>query len=325
MHRLQDPGRNPRKTDGVVLDTSDTSGYRGRFAPSPTGSLHLGSLYTAVASFLEARSRDGQWLVRIDDADTLRNVDGAADDILKTLEIFGLHWDEALFYQTCQQEHYEAAIDNLRQRQRVYPCICTRKALAALHSNGVYPGFCRNKMFSGDKPHALRVKTDSEKIEFEDQLQGVVCHDIAADYGDFIIKRKDHIMAYQLAVVVDDELQQISHVMRGLDLLDSTPRQIYLQRLLGFKTPAYLHIPIITDENGDKLSKQTFAEAINKKNPEKTLFHVLKLLKQEPPAELENAAVIVLLEWAVENWRVGRLKNIKSISESSTQLPEQIA
>lgn len=325
MHRLQDAGRNPRKTDGIILDTSDTSGYRGRFAPSPSGSLHLGSLYTAVASFLEARAKNGQWLVRIDDADTLRNVEGTADDILKTLETFGLHWDEALFYQTRQQAHYEATMETLRQKKLVYPCICTRKALAALHNHGVYPGFCRDKNLSTDKPHALRVKTDSGIIKFEDELQGLVCHDIAADYGDFIIKRKDNIIAYQLAVVVDDELQQISHVVRGLDLLDSTPRQMYLQKLLGFKTPTYLHIPIITDENGDKLSKQTFAKAIDKKNPEKTLFYVLKLLKQQPPADLENTPISELLEWAIANWRVEHLKNITTIPDSSRPSLEKTA
>lgn len=300
-----------------MLDYSKSSIYRGRFAPSPTGSLHLGSLYTAVASFLEARSRQGQWLVRIDDADTLRNVKGAADDILTTLEAFGLNWDEAVFYQSQQQENYDAAIEQLQQRQLVYPCVCTRKNLTALDNNGIYPQLCRNKFLTTDKPYSLRVKTEAGLVEFQDELQGNSQYDIAVDYGDFIVKRKDKIIAYQLAVVIDDELQQISHVMRGLDLMDSTPRQLYLQRLLGLNSPSYLHIPIITNEKGEKLSKQTFAKAIDKSNPEKTLFYILQLLKQNPPEILQNAPVSEILAWAIVHWQVERLKKITVISSNN--------
>ncbi|NOQ35272.1 MAG: tRNA glutamyl-Q(34) synthetase GluQRS, partial [Methylococcaceae bacterium] len=233
------------------------------------------------------------------------------------LEAFSLHWDESVFYQTRQQTYYQATIEKLQQNQLIYPCTCTRKVLAALNNHGVYPRFCRDKVISADKPHSLRVKTESLTVEFDDELQGRVAHNIASDYGDFIIKRKDNIISYQLAVVIDDELQQINHVMRGLDLLDSTPRQLYLQTLLGFKPPNYLHIPIITNQDGEKLSKQTFAKAIDTHKPEKTLFYILTLLKQPPPLELQNAPVAELLNWAIANWDVNHLKEITAIPEKS--------
>lgn len=287
--------------------------YRGRFAPSPTGGLHLGSLYTAVASFLEARTQQGQWLLRIDDIDTTRNIAGAADDILRTLETFGLHWDETVFYQSQHRAYYDANIEKLRQQQRIYPCLCSRKMLAIQSNNGIYPQGCRHKNISTHLAHSLRIKTKPHIIEFQDQLQGKLVHNIAFDHGDFIIKRKDNIVAYPLAVVVDDKLQQINHIVRGLDLLNSTPKQLYLQQLLGFNSPSYLHIPLIIDKKGYKLSKQTFAKVIDRHTPEKKLFYILELLKQQPPLELKNAPVTELLNWAIAHWQINHLVHINTL------------
>ena len=292
----------------------NSSLYRGRFAPSTTGQLHLGSLYTAVASFLESRSKGGKWLVRIDDIDHLRNVKGSVDDILKTLEAFGLHWDEAVYYQSQQREHYQAIVDALLQQQHIYPCVCTRKALNALNTQGIYPRFCLQESISLAIPHALRIKTQNCIIRFDDGLQGFQSHNIEQHSGDFIIKRKDNIIAYQLAVVIDDEQQQITDVVRGLDLLDSTPRQLYLQQLLGYSSPQYLHVPIITDEQGHKLSKQTFAQAIDSNNPQATLFYILQLLNQTPPLSLKKSSVAEILEWAITHWQVQRLEKQHTIS-----------
>lgn len=295
------------------FSSTDSLIYRGRFAPSPTGSLHLGSLYTAVASFLDARAHQGLWLVRIDDLDTPRNTVGATDNILRMLGVFGLHWDESVFYQSQQLDRYYTVIEQLRQQQLVYPCVCSRKKLAETSNKGVYPQFCRHNVIEKDKDFALRVKTRSQIVHFQDELQGLTIHNLSLDDGDFIIQRKDNIIAYQLAVVVDDEQQHVNHVLRGMDLLTSTPRQLYLQQLLGFYTPNYLHIPIIVDDKGQKLSKQTFAKAIDKHQPEKTLFYILKLLKQQPPVTLKGASVNELLNWAITHWQVKNLQQGASI------------
>ncbi len=263
-----------------------------------------------MASFLEARAKQGQWLLRIDDLDTPRNVIGAADEILRTLDIFGLHWDEPVFYQSQHHNDYQLFIDRLQQQKSIYPCICSRKTLA--NYQGIYPQFCRHKIISTDKIHALRVKTRPYQIQFQDKLQGHMNRDIGFN-GDFIIKRKDNIIAYQLAVVIDDELQQVNHVVRGLDLLNSTPRQLYLQQLFKFNSPNYLHIPIIIDETGHKLSKQTLAKAVDREHPGKSLYFVLKILRQQPPTELEKVSVSEILDWAISHWQINRLKNIKTI------------
>jgi glutamyl-Q tRNA(Asp) synthetase len=266
-------------------------------------------LYTALASFLQARSQQGQWLIRIDDLDTPRNVAGAAADILRTLEIFGLSWDESVFYQSQQLETYHAFIEQLITQNQVYPCICSRKTLAAFQSepNSIYPGFCRNKTTFPSEPYALRLKTEPVNIGFQDFLQGEVCHNIAEQHGDFVIKRKDQIIAYQFAVVIDDYLQRITEVVRGFDLLDSTPQQIYLHYLLGLQPPAYMHVPILADQRGQKLSKQSHAQAVDVANPERTLFYLLSLLKQHPPLELQKATAAELLDWAIKNWQPDKL------------------
>ncbi|MDP2902040.1 MAG: tRNA glutamyl-Q(34) synthetase GluQRS [Methylovulum sp.] len=277
----------------------------GRFAPSPTGPLHFGSLYTALASFLEARSQQGLWLLRIDDLDTLRNIKGSAGSILTTLDLFGLHWDGSVVYQSLQQAVYDEMLDRMQACQMTYRCACSRKML----TSAVYPGYCKNQSIPLNAPHALRVKTDRRVINFHDELQGRMTHHLSEQHGDFILKRKDQIIAYQFAVVIDDDRQQVNQVVRGFDLLDSTPKQIYLQQLLGLAIPRYMHVPIIIDQHGYKLSKQTRATAVGLATPEAIIFELLTLLKQQPPLELQHAPVPELLDWAVLHWNPDALRN----------------
>jgi glutamyl-Q tRNA(Asp) synthetase len=298
---------------------TDKQTYIGRFAPSPTGPLHLGSLYTALAGFLDARSHQGKWLLRIDDLDKPRNVEGAADSILKTLEIFGLAWDDSVAYQSQSLDVYNGILDRLTAKQLSYPCVCSRKTLAAVHAEAslsdVYPGLCRDRMISPDVPYALRIKTDTGIISFRDRLQGLVSDNLAEQHGDFVIKRKDGIIAYQFAVVIDDHLQQVNQVVRGVDLLESTPKQIYLQQILGLATPEYMHVPIIVDRQGYKLSKQTLATAVDIKNPQSVIFELLVLLQQNPLHELAKASLTELLAWAIAHWNPASLKNLRAIRQ----------
>lgn len=288
---------------------SDTQRYIGRFAPSPTGPLHVGSIYTALASYLQARSQQGQWLLRIDDLDTPRNIKNSADNILKTLEAFGLTWDQTVYYQSVHLEDYQDFLTDLINHRLVYACTCSRKTLSSsIRVSDIYPGFCRDKQLLDHTPHALRIKTDERIISFQDELQGLVAHSLSEKHGDFILKRKDQIFAYQFAVVIDDYLQGINHVVRGCDLLEVTPRQIYLQQLLGIATPGYMHVPVIVDMEGNKLSKQTLAQAIDASSPGQWIFKLLGLLKQQPPIELQKAPVSELLNWAQLNWMPTALK-----------------
>lgn len=293
------------------LPANNTPVYRGRFAPSPTGPLHFGSLVAAVGSFLEARSRGGEWLLRMEDLDLSRVVAGAADDILRTLEAFGFYWDGAVMLQSARNEAYRAALSELEKIGVAYPCACTRKEIADSAIGGidgpVYPGTCRGGLLSGREGRAVRVCTDSDPVGFDDSLQGRVSQTLAAEVGDFVVRRADGLFAYQLAVVVDDAEQAISHVVRGADLLDSTPRQIYLQRLLGLSTPAYLHLPVAVNERGEKLSKQTLAPAVGESNPVAQLCEVLAFLGQSPPAELKSADLESFWQWALAHWRTESL------------------
>jgi len=248
----------------------------GRFAPSPTGPLHAGSLVAAMASYLDAKAHHGQWLVRIEDIDEDRTVPGAAEDILHTLASLGMQWDGEVVYQSRRKDLYEAAFRQLAGH--TYPCGCTRKEIAdsrlGIASDGaaVYPGTCRNGLAPGKVARAMRVRVpelaeDGETIAFEDRWLGTVTQHLASEVGDFVLKRADGFWAYQLAVVVDDAAQGVTHVVRGADLLDSTARQIYLQRLLHLPTPSYLHVPVITNALGEKLSKQTGASALDLAHP----------------------------------------------------------
>lgn len=291
--------------------------YRGRFAPSPTGPLHFGSLAAAVGSYLDARKHHGVWLVRMEDLDAPRCVPGAADTILRTLEAYGLHWDEAVIYQSQRTAAYEDALDNLKAAGAVYPCCCTRKEIAdsALHGieGPVYPGTCRNGIPQNKTARAWRVRA-AGSIAFNDCLQGSVSQNLENEIGDFVVKRADGLFAYQLAVVVDDAFQNITHVVRGSDLLASTPRQIHLQQLLGLPSPAYMHLPIAVNEHGEKLSKQTLAPAISTEHIAATLVSVLRFLKQQPPSELKTGSAMEILDWAVTNWQPERIKECRQAS-----------
>jgi glutamyl-Q tRNA(Asp) synthetase len=282
----------------------------GRFAPSPTGPLHLGSIYTALASFLHARSQHGKWLLRIDDLDTPRNIKGADTDILTTLETLGLHWDNCVVYQHQTLDVYNHRLNELIKNQLLYPCTCSRKNL----TSPVYSGLCRHQSSLPESPYALRIKTDSRLISFADGLQGLLSHNVAEHDGDFILKRKDGIIAYQFAVVIDDYQQGVNQVVRGFDLFTETPKQIYLQQLLGLPTPDYLHVPLIIDAHGYKLSKQTQATAVNLTTPSSVIFVLLQLLRQNPPPELQNVSVTELINWAVAHWQPAPLKNVKQLT-----------
>ncbi len=331
--------------------TSSTN-YRGRFAPSPTGPLHFGSLVAAVGSYLDAKHHRGTWLVRMEDLDTPRCVQGAAEDILRTLEAFGLHSDEPVIYQSQRTAAYDEALHQLQTSVAVYPCCCTRKEIAdsALHGieGPVYPGTCRHGTPAGREGRAWRVRTNlkllppcrgkagmgveqceiqtstptltlplqgggDDAVEFDDALQGHIAQHLESEIGDFVVKRADGLFAYQLAVVVDDAFQGITHIVRGADLLNSTPRQIHLQRLLGLPTPHYMHLPVAVNEAGEKLSKQTLAAPVDGSQAVATLLHVLDFLQQRPPANLAGSDVRTVLDWAIQNWDATRLRGIQTL------------
>jgi glutamyl-Q tRNA(Asp) synthetase len=280
--------------------------YRGRFAPSPTGPLHFGSLVAAVASFLDARSRGGDWLVRMEDLDPPRVAPGAADDILRTLGACGMDWDGTVACQSARSGAYHAALHRLREHGLTYPCACSRREIADSAVAGaegpVYPGTCRAGLPEGRAARAWRLDTRGGRIDFEDAVQGSVAHDLERESGDFVLYRADDVYAYQLAVVVDDAEQGITDVVRGSDLLVSTPRQVYLQRLLGLPRPRYAHVPVAVNAAGEKLSKQTFAEPVDAAKPAPGLAAALSFLGQQPPADLGRAMLNELWDWALKNW-----------------------
>ncbi len=298
------------------LSRPDTA-YRGRFAPSPTGPLHFGSLVAAVGSYLDARHHHGTWLVRMEDLDTPRCVPGAAEDILRTLAAFGLASDEPVIYQSQRTAAYEEALQQLKDAGAAYPCCCTRKEIADSAMHGiegfVYPGTCRHGMAHMRTTPAWRVRTDDTPITFQDGLQGSQSQRLETDIGDFVVKRADGLFAYQLAVVVDDAEQGITHVVRGSDLLASTPRQLHLQHLLGLPVPHYMHLPVAVNATGEKLSKQTLAAPVDSTQPAGTLLRVLEFLKQAPPHGLAASDVPALLDWAVRNWQPQRLAGMRTI------------
>jgi len=282
--------------------------YVGRFAPSPTGPLHAGSLVAAVASFLDARAAGGRWLVRMEDLDRPRCEPGAADAILRQLEAYGLAWDGEVLVQSQRDDAYAAALDALKARGAVYPCACTRSQLAQAARNHegeiLYPGTCRNGLPPGAVARAWRVRVPDVSTHFIDRIHGDLQQNLAHDVGDFIVKRADGLFAYQLAVVVDDAFQGITHVVRGADLLWNTPRQIYLQTLLGLPTPVYAHVPLITNAAGQKLSKQTLAPALPEAGRGAALAQALATLGHPPPPELAGANPAELLAWASAHWRI---------------------
>jgi glutamyl-Q tRNA(Asp) synthetase len=276
--------RRPRFIQGIIKTMN--ANYIGRFAPSPTGPLHKGSLVAAMASYLDARAHRGQWLVRIEDIDEARTVPDAANAILHCLQTLGMQWDGEAVWQSARKALYQSAFERLGRH--AYPCGCTRSEIAdtsaGIGSDGapVYPGTCRSGIAPGKTARAWRLRVPDggqDAVYFEDRWMGRVVQELASEVGDFVLRRADGFWAYQLAVVVDDAEQGVTDVVRGADLLDSTPRQIYLQGLLGYATPRYLHVPVVTNTLGEKLSKQTGALALDLGSPLEELMDAASFLQ----------------------------------------------
>ena len=287
---------------------------RGRFAPSPSGPLHFGSLVAAVGSFLSARAQGGEWLLRIDDVDPPRVVPGAADGILRTLENHHLLWDGPVLYQSRRFEAYEAALERLAAGGHSYPCGCSRREISAASPDHVYPGTCREGLPPGRQARALRVRCPDETIDFDDRLQGPQSRHLGRDIGDFVVRRADGFHAYHLATALDDAHQGVSEIVRGADLLDVTFPQLHLQRLLGLPRPAYLHLPVAVTGEGRKLSKQTRAPAIDELPHGETLSRALTFLGHPPPQALHGAPPGEQLAWAIDNWRAENLPRRKTLA-----------
>ncbi len=292
--------------------------YVGRFAPSPTGALHFGSLAAALASWLDARRAGGTWLLRMEDLDQPRVMPGAADAILRQLEAFGLEWDGPVVTQSARLDLYRDALRKLEVHS--YPCACTRKELEdsalAIDGSRIYPGTCRGGIAPGKTPRAsrtalaVRLRTDADPIRFTDRVQGAIEQRVERDVGDFVLRRADGLFAYQLAVVVDDAARGVTDVVRGADLLDSTPRQIALQRLLGFPTPRYLHTPVATNSAGEKLSKQTRAADARPDD----IPRALEFLGMPAPRGLTQKE---LLNWAVGQWQPDSVPKVRAVPVAS--------
>jgi len=302
----------PADTDGAPPDAP--AGYVGRFAPSPTGPLHFGSLLAAIASYAQARANNGQWLVRIEDIDPPREQAGADTQILAALEAYGFEWDGAVLYQSLFTERHEAAVARLVEAGLAYPCSCSRRDLADVPRGplgAIYPGTCRDGCCSDDV--AIRVRTNDEPIAYTDLLQGHQVQRLESESGDFVIKRRGGLIAYHLAVVVDDHDQGITEIVRGIDLIDSTPRHIWLQRLLGLRQPDYMHIPVAVNDQGQKLSKLTGAPALDLDNPGPVLVAALEALDQRPPPELGRVPVTTIWAWALDNWYPASMTGARDI------------
>lgn len=280
--------------------------YRGRFAPTPSGPLHMGSLLTAVASFVHAKNRQGLWLLRIDDLDTARNVEHADSTIQQQLEAHGLQWDEHPRYQSRFIADYHDALSALSRKHLLYACTCTRAQLKRASKPGrdesIYAGTCRQRAIES-RPHAIRLRIRSGVLCFDDGWQGRQCRDMEKEIGDFVLQRADGLLAYQLACAVDESEQGITEVVRGADLLPSSFRQIYVQQALGLTPPAYRHLPVLVDHTGNKLSKQNHALAIESRDASRNLWHCLQLLGQQVSAELLSENPTAILSWAITHWQ----------------------
>lgn len=291
--------------------------YTGRFAPSPSGPLHLGSLVAALGSYLDARTNRGLWLLRMEDLDPPREVPEAKTWIPKQLENHGLTWDRSISYQSERLDLYQSHLEKLDKSGFIYQCFCSRQRVKEL--GGTYDGHCRNKLFQSgnDQPltnrptaeatkAALRVHLDNPQ-SWDDLIQGFQSYTPEQLHGDFVVKRRDGLFSYQLAVAVDDSLQGITHVIRGADLIDSAARQIHLQKLLGLSSPDYGHLPVVENDQGQKLSKQNLARSLDETTPAANLVLALKILGQQPPAQLEDGSAEEILGWAGENWNRAKI------------------
>lgn len=293
--------------------------YRGRFAPSPTGPLHFGSLVAAVGSYLDARANGGAWLLRIEDVDQPRTVPGAADGILRTLEGFGFAWDGEVMVQSRRLDAYHAALVRLQLDGDVYPCACSRREIAAcapprsIDGGLIYPGNCRNGLGGGRAARSWRLRVADKTIAFSDRVQGLVQQNLERSVGDFILLRADGQFAYQLAVVTDDAAQGINAVVRGVDLLDSTPRQIWLQQRLALGTPSHAHLPVVLNAAGEKLSKQTRAAAVDPSAGSAALSAALRFLGQAVPQEISAGPVRDFWPWAIATWSIRRIPALRGM------------
>lgn len=299
---------------------------RGRFAPSPTGKLHAGSLTTAVGSYLEARTQGGEWLLRMEDLDPPREQAGAAADILFTLDALGFEWDGAVVYQSQRLAAYQAALDDLVAQGRAYPCACTRSDIARIAQRGidgfVYPATCRTGLPADKSPRAWRLLVPQGDTTVLDALQAAQAQAVAHAVGDFVLKRADGFFAYQLAVVVDDAWQGITEVVRGADLLDSTPRQCVLQAALGVPRPRYAHLPLMVNAAGEKLSKQTLAPAISAQEGVAALKTALLRLNHPVPAECSTVGEV--WAWASTHWRLAQVTpHAVCVTEGKTASPSE--
>ena len=298
-----------------------SSPYRGRFAPSPTGPLHFGSLLTALGSYLDARAHGGKWLLRIEDVDGPRTMPSATEHILRTLEAFGFAWDGEVLMQSRRQALYLETLQQLQQAGRVYPCACSRTVLSAackqkaVDGGLLYPGTCRNGLAGSHAALAWRLRVPDREISFIDRVQGETRQNLECDVGDFILQRADGQYAYQLAVVVDDAAQGINAVVRGVDLLASTPRQIWLQQCLGLPTPSHAHLPVVVNTAGEKLSKQTRAAAVDSAQGSKVLAVALELLGHPVPAELRGVPLNEFWGWAIASWSMARVPAVRSLPQ----------
>lgn len=289
------------------------SSYVGRFAPTPSGYLHFGSLVAALASYLDARAVGGRWLLRMEDLDPPREVPGAQDAILRTLETYGFEWDGELERQSERHAQYAAVTERLLSQGLAYACICSRKQLEGYA--GVYPGFCRNACHA-EQNAAIRIRVPELDYHFIDRVQGEFHQHLGREVGDFVIRRRDGLFAYQLAVVLDDAWQGITDVVRGADLLDSTPRQLYLQELLGLPQPRYLHVPLIIQPDGHKLGKSYRSPPLPADQAGPLLLRALRALGQPAPAELQGAAPRQLLEWGSAHWDATRIPRSRTLAEA---------
>lgn len=299
------------------MTQGNLNAHAGRYAPSPSGDLHRGSLLAALASFLQARTHAAPWFMRIDDLDTPRVVPGAAAHILRTLEQFGLYWDGAVMYQSRRRDAYEQALRQLRAQGRLFDCACTRREAraGAMGAEGpIYPGTCRYGMPAGRAPRSVRMRVADATVTLVDAVQGRHAQNLAHDVGDFVLRRADGIVAYQLATVVDDAAQGVTEVVRGVDLLSSTPRQMFLHTALRQPVPDYGHIPLLVDATGRKLGKSNGALALDTGQRSRELVNLLALLGQTPPGDLVDARVDQVIAWALVHWDITKVPGRRELT-----------
>lgn len=302
---------SPPAPDSAAM--SQIPAYTGRFAPTPSGYLHFGSLVAALASWLDARAVGGRWLLRMEDLDPPREMPGAQDAILRSLETYGLHWDGAVERQSARHDAYAAALEILLERGLAYPCSCSRKQLAG---HDLYPGTCR-ELRRPRHDAAIRLRVPDAEYAFVDRVQGRFAQNLAREVGDFVIRRRDGLYAYQLAVVLDDAWQSVTDIVRGADLLDSTPRQLYLQELLGLPHPRYLHIPLLLQPDGHKLGKSYRSPPLPADRAPALLVRALRALGQQPPEALAGEPVAGVLDWGVRHWHVAAIARCTGLDEAT--------